>query len=763
MLVVMDTTALVQELPIELVSLSELVGYCRRTGAVLCIPEVVEVEFAGYLQREASQRLVQIRKGLERLPERFARAFDYGAFSKELSAFQLRVTSYIQDLFKRRLVHRLPISAETARLAVHRAVERRAPCTPGGEQVRDAMIWEAALHAVREFGGPLVLITNDRAFDVDQLSADAKELEVDLLAYQSIRQFLNETAPLFELPEPHMVERLIPLDQLVEMISVFVAQDPTFAWESAVSNMVEGGVLDLILGSYKVVSVSEVKVTGGYRRPIGQKRYNDHVLFEAVVGVSCEAFDWEILPPKGEGCKVTAFEPHSRDDGEKIENLPQHVERLFPRKVPTGSAKQVELELGVRGEAVLVLGGPGRGTSPVLVGVEPWDAGLKGQPRLSKRIDLWPEEPNAWHKRGDSLHSVGCDQEALNAYEQAIVLRPNFPEAWASKGHVLRTLRRYQEALDAVEEAISLKPDLAEAWFEKGDILSEMGRYEEALHAYDRALKLKPDDPPGWYGKGTALADLGRHEEALHAYDKALRLKPDYASAWYRKGNALADLARLGEALEAYDKALHLRPDFPEAWNNKANVLIGQGRHEEALAGLNEAIRLKADLPEAWCNKGNALYDLGRYDEAVDAYEQLLRLRPGDAMGWNNKADALKFLERYEEALDAAVEAIKLKPDLPEAWYNKGNVLHGLGRYNEALEAYDKALRFRPNFPYAWASKGATLAALGRDEEAKRWLCQAWHARKALPDQGAGVKEELEHLGSRPEEWVNKLGVRHEY
>jgi tetratricopeptide (TPR) repeat protein len=102
---------------------------------------------------------------------------------------------------------------------------------------------------------------------------------------------------------------------------------------------------------------------------------------------------------------------------------------------------------------------------------------------------------------------------------------------WFRKGNTFRQNHQDQEALDAYNEALSFDPDYWEAWNNKGTALYHLGRYDEALDAINRSLSLNPDFPNAWNNKGLILQSLGRYQEALDAYDKALSINPDYTEA----------------------------------------------------------------------------------------------------------------------------------------------------------------------------------------------------------------------------------------
>ena len=161
---------------------------------------------------------------------------------------------------------------------------------------------------------------------------------------------------------------------------------------------------------------------------------------------------------------------------------------------------------------------------------------------------------------------------------------------WSDKGYSLLNTGQYDEALAAFNTAIIFDPNAASAWNGKGQTLVNLGRYDEALVADNKAIELDPNDANAWSGQGLALFMLGRYDEALVADNKAIELvsnnayvgnyKGNIANLWNSKGLTLFMLGRYDEALAAFNKAIELDPNNAKAKTNRDVVLskLSQGR-----------------------------------------------------------------------------------------------------------------------------------------------------------------------------------------
>ena len=212
---------------------------------------------------------------------------------------------------------------------------------------------------------------------------------------------------------------------------------------------------------------------------------------------------------------------------------------------------------------------------------------------------LRPKKPSAsqktkeqWLAEGNACYDAKQFEEALRAYEQAILLDPNYTFAYVGKGLALRNLMRFEEALLAYERAIQLDPTDAAAYNNKSKVLSILKRYKEALLASEQAIQLNPDYPTAYYNKGFALNELKRYEEALFAFDRAIQLNPNFAVAHNNKGFTLTALKRYEEALSAHERAIQLDPGYANAYHNKSTTLDLLGRTAEAQQARQKAREL---------------------------------------------------------------------------------------------------------------------------------------------------------------------------
>lgn len=142
----------------------------------------------------------------------------------------------------------------------------------------------------------------------------------------------------------------------------------------------------------------------------------------------------------------------------------------------------------------------------------------EAQEAYEEALQLEPENAEIHYRVGTTLLRQGYEyEEAIAAYEKALLYAPNNAQWCIEKGYALRCLRRYDEALAAYESAIELESWNAIAFINKGTVLCECKKYEAALQAYQKALFFDPTAAMAYYGRAIALEKLHQPYEARQA------------------------------------------------------------------------------------------------------------------------------------------------------------------------------------------------------------------------------------------------------
>ena len=177
-------------------------------------------------------------------------------------------------------------------------------------------------------------------------------------------------------------------------------------------------------------------------------------------------------------------------------------------------------------------------------------------------------------------------------------------KALVDKGKVLSDPDHNQDeqAVQAFQEAIRLQPDLAEAHLRLGMAYAALDKKTEAEESYKKAIELykkltqsDSKDADAFFNLGEAYSFLHRDEEAARAYRQATKLKDDDEEAFYQLGMVETRLAHYPEATAAFEKALEIDPDDYRASDAIENAKEGTQRIKEGKKHAEDMLKKQAN------------------------------------------------------------------------------------------------------------------------------------------------------------------------
>ena len=156
---------------------------------------------------------------------------------------------------------------------------------------------------------------------------------------------------------------------------------------------------------------------------------------------------------------------------------------------------------------------------------------------------LVEKDPNAhlvWFKLGEAYDTAGHNNDAVQAYQQAINAKPDVPGYYNNLGNVLARAGKIEEAKAAYTKSAELDPaNAATAWRNFGISLYNANRLGDAVEPLQKSADLEPKNPQTWYLLGASLVykmttkKVGDKEVVqfapgtIEAYQKAVELDPN--------------------------------------------------------------------------------------------------------------------------------------------------------------------------------------------------------------------------------------------
>lgn len=200
--------------------------------------------------------------------------------------------------------------------------------------------------------------------------------------------------------------------------------------------------------------------------------------------------------------------------------------------------------------------------------------------------------------------AVAAFQEGLkNAPEKD----PNIHLFWARMGEAYDLAGDNDNAINAYQQAIANKPDNASYYNNLGNLLARAGKLEDAKAAYTKSAQLDPQNAAlAWRNFGISLYQVGRMVDAIEPLQKSTELDPKNAQAWYLLGACMVadpgiyktvgdkiEVTPRPGTVEAYQKAIELDPNGP--WGTQAKQ--GLEQLQQLTGGISTTVGGKKKKP----------------------------------------------------------------------------------------------------------------------------------------------------------------------
>ncbi len=304
-----------------------------------------------------------------------------------------------------------------------------------------------------------------------------------------------------------------------------------------------------------------------------------------------------------------------------------------------------------------------------------------------------PEDMDSWLQLGGTLLVLGSNDEAVDAYRQALTASDGRSDIASLLGEALVRSANGQvteSAQRAFEQALAGDPDDPRARYYMAFSEFQAGRYEQALALWQALAASAPAGAP-WLGPvearirdaaealgrdgggavaealGAALPgpdaaaieaarDMTAGEQADMIETMVARLaerlegEPDDIDGWLRLGRSYGVLEEHDKAIEAYFRAASLAPQRLDVQVDYAHALLEtvdiSGVLPQRLITAMQAVEgLDSDNPEALWFLGVADAQAGRPEDAAGRWRRLLAQMPPDGEGYALVARALEDLE----------------------------------------------------------------------------------------------------------------------
>jgi tetratricopeptide (TPR) repeat protein len=172
---------------------------------------------------------------------------------------------------------------------------------------------------------------------------------------------------------------------------------------------------------------------------------------------------------------------------------------------------------------------------------------------------------------GQAFLKKGLSEEAINEFEEAIILDPRISGLYQNLGLGYTAVGRYDEAIAVLEQAINLKPDRADYHNHLGVAYLKKEKCKKAVERFQRALDINPYYAEACFNLALALVLNGVTKEDFHLsvnsyqriienLEKAAKINPNYRNEPVTRGE---ELLRRNDYEKAYEAFMQAQRSIP--------------------------------------------------------------------------------------------------------------------------------------------------------------------------------------------------------
>lgn len=220
---------------------------------------------------------------------------------------------------------------------------------------------------------------------------------------------------------------------------------------------------------------------------------------------------------------------------------------------------------------------------------EMMDQHLEAIDYLKKYIDIKPYSEIAWHQLGRQYFSMENFNEALIAFDYAILIDEYFIGAHLEKAKTLEELQDYKEAIEFYQATMELDTPTSFAYLRIGKCYEKLNDTKMAIDFYNKTVHEDPLLDKGWLALTEIFISQGNYQKALYYIKKALSIDEENHVYWQKLGEINLNLNLFEEASRAYAKCIELEDDRLEMYVALADVLHFLGEFNDAIQILIDA------------------------------------------------------------------------------------------------------------------------------------------------------------------------------
>lgn len=330
-------------------------------------------------------------------------------------------------------------------------------------------------------------------------------------------------------------------------------------------------------------------------------------------------------------------------------------------------------------------------------------------------------------------------EDALQAFNHALLRDPNHAEAHKQIGRTYAALGDFVRAEEALRLASSLNPQDADILVALAHMLRQTGRKNEAVQVLQEAVRLRPSDAVVRCQLAFLHAHRGNLVKAIEEYRTALAYDDQNAEAHLQLGIIYGAQNHLHEAIAEFEAVVALDPQSVSAWQWLGKIYARINRLSDAEKALQTALGIAPEDADVHADLGT-LYEMQRREDlAVRELRQAIALEQGHNQARQRLAQLYLRHHQPQMAIQELEGLASYHPTDNRVHQQLGELYLDQGDVNRALHHFERTVALNPTN----AEMHNRLGQIYFKKDYNALTLQEYHQAVALDPHNPAYREDL--------------------
>ncbi|PHR74202.1 MAG: hypothetical protein COA67_01580 [Lutibacter sp.] len=244
---------------------------------------------------------------------------------------------------------------------------------------------------------------------------------------------------------------------------------------------------------------------------------------------------------------------------------------------------------------------------------------------LNKFIDKDPYSEVAWHQLGRQHFVLKQYNEALRAFDYAVVIDEYFVGAYLEKAKTFEKLNREEEAIESYLITNELEDPTAFAYYRIGECYNKLGDKDLSVQYYKKTVKEDPLLDKGWLALTKLYYDEKNYQKSLYYINKALSIDDSNTLYWRMYSEICLKLNLFEEAASGFYSCIDNGDDNLDIYLGLSDVLNFIGEFDDSLLVMSKAIEIFPHYAEVEYRIACLCYVLGKNADGKKFLQRALK------------------------------------------------------------------------------------------------------------------------------------------